>query len=48
MGKRLQITLKDEVAESLEKVADELGVTKSLVITLAIQDYEKKHNERMA
>ncbi len=45
MSKRMQITLKDDVAETLEKVASDMGVTKSVVVTLAIQEYERKRNE---
>lgn len=45
MSKRIQITLKDDVAETLEKVASSMGVTKSVVVTLAIQEYQKKRNE---
>ncbi|MDT0724465.1 CopG family transcriptional regulator [Staphylococcus aureus] len=40
MSKRLQVTLKDDVAEKLEGLAKELGVSKSVVITLALQAYE--------
>lgn len=47
MSKRLQITIKDDVNESLEKMAKEMGVSKSVVITLALQNYERKHKERI-
>lgn len=44
MSKRIQITLKDDVAKILEELALEMGVTKSVVVTLAIQEYERKSN----
>lgn len=40
MSKRLQVTLKDDIAQKLEKISKELGVSKSVVITLALQAYE--------
>lgn len=46
MSKRIQITLKDDVAKTLEDLALEMGVTKSVIVTLAIQEYERKRNEK--
>lgn len=40
MSKRMQVTLKDDVAQKLEEIAKELGVSKSVVITLALQSYD--------
>ncbi|QYA34222.2 CopG family transcriptional regulator (plasmid) [Macrococcus psychrotolerans] len=37
--KRLQITLKDDVAKKLEILSVELGVSKSALITLALNEY---------
>ena len=44
MTKRYQVTLKDDMAQKLEELAEELGLSKSAVITLALQMYyeEKK------
>ncbi|TDM28959.1 CopG family transcriptional regulator [Macrococcoides canis] len=39
MTKRLQITLKDDVAKKLEILSVELGVSKSALITLALNEY---------
>lgn len=41
LSKRIQITLKDDVAKLLEQLSEEMGVTKSVVVTLAVQEYEK-------
>lgn len=41
MTKRLQISLKDEVKDLLERLADDLSVSKSTVITLALKKYEE-------
>lgn len=45
MSKRLQISLKDDIAEMLEELSAEMGVTKSVIITLALQEYERKRKE---
>lgn len=45
MSKRLQVTLKDEMSDKLDQLAKRLGVSKSAVISLALQDFEKKHKE---
>lgn len=45
MSKRLQVTLKDEMSDKLDQLAKHLGVSKSAVISLALQDFEKKHKE---
>lgn len=45
MSKRLQVTLKDEMSDKLDQLAKHLGVSKSTVISLALQDFEKKHKE---
>lgn len=45
MSKRIQITLKDDVAKLLEELSAEMGVTKSVVVTLAIQEYEKRKEQ---
>ncbi|MFZ8101166.1 CopG family transcriptional regulator [Staphylococcus arlettae] len=41
MTKRIQVTLKDDMANRLNKLSEELGVSKSVVITLALQKYEE-------
>ncbi|WP_248289931.1 CopG family transcriptional regulator, partial [Staphylococcus capitis] len=46
MSKRLQVTLKDEMSEKLDELAKHLGVSKSAVIALALQDFDKKHKNR--
>ena len=45
MSKRLQVTLKDEMSDKLDQLAKHLGISKSAVISLALQDFEKKHKE---
>lgn len=39
MKKRLQITMQEDVAKQLEKFAEKMGVSKSVIITLALQEY---------
>lgn len=39
--KRLTITLADSVLENLEKTANEKGLSKSAIITLALEEYMK-------
>lgn len=46
MSKRLQVTLRDEMSEKLDELAKYLGVSKSAVIALALQDFDKKHKNR--
>lgn len=46
MSRRLQVTLKDENYELVEKLSEELGVSKSTIVTLAIQDFDKKQSEK--
>ena len=41
MTKRIQISLKEEVKDLLEKLADELSVSKSAIITLALRKYDE-------
>ena len=47
MSKRYQVTLKDDTAQKLEELAKELELSKSAVITLALQMYheEKRHKK---
>lgn len=45
MSKRYQVTLKEDTAQKLEKLAKDLGLSKSAVITLALQMY---HEEKKA
>ncbi|OXE90825.1 CopG family transcriptional regulator [Staphylococcus epidermidis] len=45
MSKRLQVTLKDEMSDKLDQLAKHLGISTSAVISLALQDFEKKHKE---
>ncbi|MHC0553215.1 ribbon-helix-helix protein, CopG family [Salinicoccus sp. CNSTN-B1] len=45
MSKRYQVTLKDDTAQKLEELAKELELSKSAVITLALQMY---HEEKKA
>lgn len=44
MSKRIQVTLKDSIAEELEKLSEDLGVSKSAVIALALQEYSEEKN----
>ena len=46
MSRRLQVTLKDENYELVEKLSEELGVSKSTIVTLAIRDFDKKQSEK--
>jgi len=39
MNKRYQVTLREDVAELLEKLSLEKGVSKSAIVTLAIRNY---------
>lgn len=39
--KRLTITLAESVLDKLEKVAKEKGLSKSAVITIALEEYKK-------
>lgn len=41
MKKRLTITLSDSVFENLEKMAKELGLSKSGMISVALENYKK-------
>lgn len=41
MKKRLTITLSDSVLENLEKMAKELGLSKSGMISVALENYKK-------
>lgn len=42
MSKRYQVTLKDDTAQKLEELAKELELSKSAVITLALQMYDEE------
>ncbi|KFN89011.1 ribbon-helix-helix domain-containing protein [Tetragenococcus muriaticus] len=46
MSKRVQVTLKEDIFEKLESIAKELGISKSAVIALSIQEYERKHDKK--
>ena len=48
MSKRLQVTVKDEVYELVEKLSAELIVSKSAIISLAVQEYEKNQMKKNA
>lgn len=41
-GKRMMITLSEKTAAKLEEIAKEKGLTKSVLITLLIEEYSKK------
>jgi predicted DNA-binding protein len=41
-GKKIMITLSETKAEQLEKLAKEKGVTKSVFVALAIEEFAKK------
>jgi metal-responsive CopG/Arc/MetJ family transcriptional regulator len=45
-GKKIQITLKEKIMKSLEDYADEKGLTKSAVITLAVEKYVREEENR--
>ena len=42
LTKRYQVTLKEDIAQKLEELANELGLSKSAVITLALQMYDEE------
>lgn len=42
MSKRIMITLSDTKATELENLAQKKGVTKSVLVTLAIEEFTKK------
>lgn len=42
MSKRIMITLSDIKATELENLAKKKGVTKSVLVTLAIEEFVKK------
>lgn len=42
VGKKIMITLSETKAEQLEKLAKEKGVTKSVFVALAIEEFAKK------
>jgi predicted transcriptional regulator len=48
VSKRLQVTVKDEVYELVEKLSEELSVSKSAIITLAVQEYERNQEKKNA
>jgi len=41
MKKRLTITLSESVFENLEKMAKEMGLSKSALISVALENYKK-------
>lgn len=41
-SKKFQITLSEKTMELLEKICEEKGLKKSVVIALAIEEYSKK------
>lgn len=41
MKKRLTITLSDSVLENLKKMAKEMGLSKSAMIAVALENYKK-------
>ena len=41
MKKRLTITLSDSVLQNLEKMAKEMGLSKSAMISVALENYKK-------
>jgi len=41
-SKRLMITLSEKTAAKLEEIAKEKGLTKSVLITLLVEEYSKK------
>lgn len=43
--KRLTITLSDNVLEYLDKQSQEKGLSKSAIITIALDAYKKKQKE---
>lgn len=47
-GKKIQTTLPEKIVEKLEKISKEKGLTKSVIIALALEEYIKKGeiNER--
>jgi len=45
MSKRIQATVSDEIFKLLEKIADNKNISKSAVISLALQEYASKNLE---
>lgn len=41
-GKKIMITLSEKKAEELEKLAKEKGVSKSVFVAIAIEEFAKK------
>ena len=46
MKKRLTITLSDSVLENLEKMAKEMGLSKSAMISVALENYKKGQKKK--
>lgn len=44
--KRITISLSDKVLESLEKLAKDKGLSKSAMVTLALDEYSRKESEQ--
>lgn len=44
--KRITISLSDKVLENLEKLSKEKGLSKSAMITLALEEYSRKESEQ--
>lgn len=45
MKKRLTISLTDKVYKNLEDLGKDLGLSKSAVISIAIENYKKGHDK---
>ena len=44
-GKKIQITLPEQLSDALEKISQEKGLTKSVLLALALEDFLKKQKE---
>ena len=44
--KRITISLSDKVLENLENLSKEKGLSKSAMITLALEEYSRKESEQ--
>ena len=44
--KRITISLSDKVLENLENLSKEKGLSKSAMITLALEEYARKESEQ--
>lgn len=44
-GRRYQFTVPEPIAEELEKISKEKGMSKSIIISIALEDYIKNQRK---